>query len=132
MNCYLCFEPFDHSIRKPYHLTCPHSFCISCLNHLKKETCPICQKKITEKNPNIALLEFIPESKYDKLKSETLDIIIQLNENKLDLKSNIDTKRSFNKIRLIKRLHQKRNNKTNEFIKKESSKSFKSIESDSN
>ena len=92
MNCKICFEPFDHSIRKPYHLSCPHTFCISCLNDLKENNCPNCQKKITEKNPNVVLMEFIPESKYDKLKSETINVIIKLNETKHDFKRNIDTK----------------------------------------
>ena len=29
MNCDICFEPFGHSIRKPFSLACPHTYCSS-------------------------------------------------------------------------------------------------------
>jgi len=49
-------------------LSCPHTFCISCVNQFNVNTCPTCKSEIKTKNPNIALLNFIPESFYDKLK----------------------------------------------------------------
>ncbi len=88
-SCQICLEPYDHSIRKPYSLSsCPHTYCLSCLQKLPNKKCPQCTAKIKRKNLNIALLDLIPESNYDKLKAESLKAIIQLNETKTDLKKN--------------------------------------------
>jgi hypothetical protein len=67
MNCQLCLEPFDSSFRKPYHISCPHTFCIICLNDLKENVCPNCKKLITEKHPNEAIMELILKTKNEKL-----------------------------------------------------------------
>jgi hypothetical protein len=67
MNCQLCLEPFDTSFRKPYHLSCPHTFCIICLNDLKENVCPNCKKLITEKHPNEAIIELMLKTKNEKL-----------------------------------------------------------------
>jgi len=81
MNYTICLEPFDHSINKPYSLSsCPHTFCASCLKRLNTNKYPICAKQIASKNTNIALLELIPESEYDKLKAETLKGFIKIRE----------------------------------------------------
>lgn len=102
MNCEICFEPFDHSIRKPYSLSsCSHTYCLSCLQKLINKKCPECNKTIKEKNPNNALLRFIPESNYDKLKSETLKAWINLNEIKQNLKSKRQEKLEQNRAKLI-------------------------------
>ena len=87
MNCDICLEPFDHSIHKPCHLACPHTFCLSCLNQLTTKKCPTCNKTFVDKNPNIALLKWIPESSYDLLKAETLKELIEINEAKKNIKS---------------------------------------------
>ena len=87
-DCQICFEPFDHSIRIPYSLSsCPHTFCLKCLDQLTTNNCPKCNKLIKGKNLNMALLELIPKSEYDKLKEETLIAIISINETKNDLKN---------------------------------------------
>jgi hypothetical protein len=93
MSCTICFNSFDHSVHKPYTLSCLlHTYCISCIEKLDKKNCPICNEPITKKHPNIALLEFIPESKYDKLKSETLKSLHELKEIKQNLNQKRDEK----------------------------------------
>ena len=67
MNCKICFQPFDHSFRQPYILHCTHTYCRSCVN--TEQMCPICNIKIDDKILNLALLESIPLSNYDKLKN---------------------------------------------------------------
>jgi hypothetical protein len=100
-NCEICFEPFDHSIHKPYSLmSCPHTYCLSCLQRLTNNTCPQCALPIIGKNLNIALLKFIPESNYDKLKSESLKVCIDLNEINQNLKNNSQIKLTKHEARL--------------------------------
>ncbi len=77
MNCAICFNPFDHSKFKPFTLSCPHTICISCINQLVVKKCPTCNKIITIYNPNLALLDLIPESEYDLMKKETLKRLSQ-------------------------------------------------------
>lgn len=95
MSCQICCISYDHSIHKPYSLTCPHTFCLSCLNQLLENKCPICTEPILSKHPNLALLEFIGLSKYDELKEQTLKSIGSINElrnnfiNKQEIKKNI-------------------------------------------
>jgi len=71
----------------------------------------------------MALLELIPESEYDKLKSVLLKAFIYLNESKQDLKKNRLEKLNFHEIKqvisnetdkLINILKEKRNNLINE------------------
>ena len=92
-DCQICFEPFDHSIRIPYSLSsCPHTFCLKCLDQFTTKNCPKCNTLIKGRNLNMALLELIPKSEYDKLKEETLIAIISINETKNDLKNVRDEK----------------------------------------
>jgi hypothetical protein len=78
-TCLICIEPFDRSSHKPYSLiSCPHTYCLSCLEKLNK--CPECALPITGKNLNIALLSFIKESNYDKLKADILEASIEIKE----------------------------------------------------
>jgi hypothetical protein len=100
MNCDVCLEPFDHSIHKPCHLACPHTFCLSCLNQLTTKKCPTCNKTFVDKNPNIALLKWIPESSYDLLKAETLKELIEINEAKKNIKSSREEKLNLREIEL--------------------------------
>jgi hypothetical protein len=101
MNCDICFESFDHSIHKPYSLSsCPHTYCLNCLEKLKTKKCPQCNKLIKGKNANMALLKLIPESNYDKLKDESLKSFINLNEIKQDLKDKREKKLNHHKIKL--------------------------------
>ncbi len=118
MNCQICFEPFDHSIRKPYSLSsCPHTYCVRCLQQIKK--CPQCSKPIKEKNTNMALLELIPESNYDKLKAQSLKAYIDLNEIKKDLKTNRESKlnKHKTKLTLIKKVIGDQTNKVIDILK---------------
>jgi len=85
MSCDICFNNYDHSIHKPYMLSCPHTFCLSCINKLSNKKCPNCSISISVKNPNIALLEFIKESIYDKMKAESQKTLNEINELKKTL-----------------------------------------------
>ena len=76
MNCGICKKPFNHSDRQPYILSCPHTFCLHCVNHLKKSACPNCNVAFTDKHLNSALLEmissyiFIPKSNEEMLRPQ--------------------------------------------------------------
>jgi hypothetical protein len=72
--CKICLNNYDHSIRKPHHLSCQHTFCIECINKIKVDLnkCPKCNQPIRVIYENVELLELIPESNYDKLKQEAL------------------------------------------------------------
>jgi hypothetical protein len=91
MECDICIEPYDHSIRKPCSLSsCSHTYCLKCLEQLN--ICPKCNEPIKGKNINIALLNFIPESSYDKLKTTTLKSCIEINEIMNNLKKSNEEK----------------------------------------
>jgi hypothetical protein len=92
MNCGICLNQYDHSIHKPFSLSCPHTICVSCVNLLNETKCPICNTEIKAKYPNIALLNFIPESEYDKLKASSQKLLIELSEMKNTLKYKSETK----------------------------------------
>lgn len=105
MDCEICAEPFDHSVHKPYSLyPCPHTFCISCLQKLTENKCPICAKEIRDKNPNLALLNLVPKSAYDQLKDELEIDMHELNELKqrFDAKKGFKLDELFNKMKLIR------------------------------
>ena len=104
MTCQICFNSYDHSIRKPYSLSCPHTFCICCLEKLKGNKCPSCNLSIINKNPNLALLEFIPESSYDKIKAESLKAINEIHEirNDFNKKRDLKLKEYLDKFNLIR------------------------------
>lgn len=67
MNCEICTKPFNHSDRIPYKLSCPHTFCLNCVDNLKSNSCPNCNVIITIKNPNFAILNFVTKVKEEKL-----------------------------------------------------------------
>ena len=114
--CKICLEPYDHSIRKPYSLSsCPHTFCISCLELLKENKCPICNRNIIAKNTNLELLELIPESDYDRSKAEAFKSLNELNElrDQLKLKQDSKLKEHLSQLNLIKNTL---NNEINNYI----------------
>ncbi len=116
MSCKICFNQYDHSIHKPYMLSCPHSFCISCLNKLTANKCPECKAIITMINPNIGILELIPESLYDQLKATAKKNCIEVIELNDDLKS----KRESQLEATLNKINSTRNrirNETNQFIR---------------
>ncbi len=100
MNCDICFEPFDHSIHKPYNLSCPHTYCLECIQKLRDNKCPQCKQIIKEKYPCNILLRLIPESNYDKLKSKSLKTLIELNEIKQDMNTKCQVKLTENEMKL--------------------------------
>jgi len=104
MSCKICFNNFDHSKHRPYQLSCPHTYCISCLNKLKSNKCPMCNSIIVNKNTNIALLELIQESDYDRLKSKISKNLIEINNSKteLEFKREIKLKEYMLKLKKIK------------------------------
>lgn len=91
MNCEICEKPFNHSDRHPYILSCPHTFCLHCVNHLKKSACPNCHVAITIKNQNLALLSFIPKSNEEILSPQIVEAIdeIEYLREKFNEKSNV-------------------------------------------
>jgi hypothetical protein len=114
--CKICLEPYDHSIRKPYSLSsCPHTFCINCLERLKENKCPVCNRNIISKNINLELLELIPESEYDKSKAEAFKSLNELNElrDNLKLKQDLKLKEHLSQLNLIKNTL---NNEINNYI----------------
>jgi len=114
MECDICIEPYDHSIRKPCSLSsCPHTYCLKCLEQLN--ICPKCNEPIKGKNINIALLNFIPESSYDKLKTTTLKSSNEITEIKNKLKKINEEKLSIYETR-IKSIKQTISNETNKII----------------
>ena len=115
MNCEICLEPFDHSIHKPHHLECPHTYCLSCLKKLTNNKCPTCNKLFNQKNPNMALLKLIPESIYDKLKGEVLKACIELKEIDQDLEISRRVKLNTHEAR-SNSIKQKISNETNKMI----------------
>jgi hypothetical protein len=104
MNCEICFNQYDHSIHKPYSLSCPHTVCISCISNLNSNKCPTCKTEIKSKNPNIALLNFIPESEFDKLKASSQKIINEISEinNTVQTKSETKLNEYLHRINLIR------------------------------
>jgi len=108
MICQICYTPYDHSRHRPFSLTCPHTFCLSCVDKLKQKStrqqCPTCNAPITHQFPNLALLETIPESNYDLLKSASLKLIVKSSElNKsLNVLTESKLEEGLQKIRSIK------------------------------
>ncbi len=114
--CQICHEPFDHSIHKPHSMSsCPHTYCLKCLEQMKNKKCPKCGKLSLSTHFNMALLEFIPESEYDKLKSVLLKEFIHLNESQQDLKQNRLEKLNFHETKL-KSIKQVISNETDKLI----------------
>lgn len=88
MSCQICYSEFDHSRHKPYSLSnCPHTFCIDCLKKIKSKKCPYCNVPFTSKNPNLSLLELIPQSQYDIRRSELDKLVNEAKELKTKLHS---------------------------------------------
>jgi len=67
---------------------------------LTTKKCPTCNKTFIDKNPNIALLKWIPESSYDLLKADLLKELIEINEAKKNLKSSREKKLNLREIEL--------------------------------
>lgn len=115
MDCDICLNPYDHSKHKPFSLTCPHTVCLDCLNKLNTKFCPSCKDPIKAKYPNLALIKLIPESKYDKLRSQLEKTIVETNDLKqkqykefeLKLEQNLDN---------IKTIKEEINQKTSQLI----------------
>jgi len=88
---------------------------------MQVKKCPKCSVCFKEKNkllimPNHAVLEFIPESSYDKLKSDSLKSYIELNEIRQDLKNNREEKLNTH-VTKITTIKQTISNETNKIVK---------------
>lgn len=62
MECKICYDKFNKTVRKPFTvIPCGHTFCISCLNDLRKINyiCPTCRVKIENEKPSYILLELM-------------------------------------------------------------------------
>ena len=88
MNCEHCLNPYDHSKRKPFIISCPHRFCSDCIGHKlnDKKLCPICHKPIRSKFPDLTLMKVLPYSTYDNTRRELENCLHETNE--LRLKQN--------------------------------------------
>jgi len=120
MECDICIEPYDHSIRKPCSLSsCPHTFCLKCVDQLNNNKCPHCNEPIKGKHINIGLLKLIPESKSDQLKTKSLKACIEINEIKNKLKKSNEEKLNIyeTKIKSIKQTISDENNKIINILK---------------
>jgi hypothetical protein len=116
MECDICDEPYDHSIRKLCSLSpCPHTFCLKCRDQLNKNKCPHCNEPIKGKHINIGLLKLIPESSYDKLKTTTLKSCIEINEIMNNLKKSNEEKFKIYETK-IKSIKQTISDETNKII----------------
>lgn len=117
MNCKICFQPFDYSFRQPYILYCTHTYCRGCVN--TEQMCPICNIKIDDKILNLALLESIPLSNYDKLKIESLNSIKDTNKMLTDLITKRQSKldECFYKLNQIKEIITNETNKNIDLLK---------------
>lgn len=92
MECDICLEKFDHSKHKPYCLTpCAHTFCTICVTSLKNKSCPSCNVKIQNSNPNWHSLKLIPESEYDKTIKELEKSFNEATGLKLKLETDSET-----------------------------------------
>ena len=93
MDCEICLYPYDHSKRKPYVLSCPHRFCSDCMNRkLVDKKCPLCNKPIRSKFPNLTLMKTLPDSVYDKTKKDVESIVIETNELKVKINQQCERK----------------------------------------
>ena len=93
-----------------------HTFCISCIDELTVRSCPVCNKLFNKSFPNLALLEVIPESNYDKLKAESFKILNELNE----MKNNATKKRDEKLSKYLKQISEIKdsiNNEANNLVK---------------
>ncbi len=88
MNCENCLNPYDHSKRKPFIISCPHRFCSDCIGHKlnDKKQCLICQKPIRSKFPDLTLMKVLPLSTYDKTRRELETCLHETKE--LEIKQN--------------------------------------------
>jgi hypothetical protein len=60
MECVVCFEIYNDSLKKPYSLYgCGHTFCVSCIKRLKTQRCPLCTKLFWDIIPCYAILQII-------------------------------------------------------------------------
>ena len=80
--------------------SCPHTYCFSGLTQLKSKKCLTCNIPFKEKNPNIDLLEFIPESVYGKSKAESLKALIDIKGAKQDITGNRQKKLTHHQMKL--------------------------------
>lgn len=93
MNCEICFHPYDHSKRKPYVLSCPHRFCLSCMTkRLNDKRCPVCEKPIRSKFPNLNLMKTLPESIYDRTRRDLEQVVCETTELKQRLSQHCENK----------------------------------------
>ena len=68
LECCICYTEVDADNC----LKCNHSICISCLNNMRDDICPICRKELKGRNVNCKLLEKIRErKKIDKYERES-------------------------------------------------------------
>ena len=97
MSCKICFEPYDHSICKPFiMLQSPHTFCISCINKFNSNKFPTCNFKFDIFRLNVELLDLVPLSNYDKSKTESVSVINQAKELFNECKNLLDEKAKLN------------------------------------
>ena len=117
MECDICLEKFDHSINKPLVLfRCGHTLCSKCVNNLVEKKCPTCNGLIEETRPNWALLKTAVESDYDKMKSELLKSLSEIESLEKKLETT-EQQKSEKNLDLIKRLKSQVQSRADEHVK---------------
>ncbi|KAJ7100734.1 hypothetical protein B0H15DRAFT_769964 [Mycena belliarum] len=48
--CDVCLEPFGTELRAPCSIPCGHVFCVSCLQHIARQNCPLCRTPFEARN----------------------------------------------------------------------------------
>ncbi|KAJ7489232.1 hypothetical protein FB451DRAFT_1024219 [Mycena latifolia] len=48
--CDVCLEPFGAELKAPCSIACGHVFCVSCLQHIARPTCPLCRTHFEARN----------------------------------------------------------------------------------
>ncbi|KAJ6618161.1 hypothetical protein B0H10DRAFT_1267336 [Mycena sp. CBHHK59/15] len=48
--CDVCLEPFGVELKAPCSIPCGHVFCVNCLQHIARPTCPLCRTPFEARN----------------------------------------------------------------------------------
>ena len=85
-ECIICYEPLDKDL---VILECQHKYCFKCsIKYFRtKDTCPLCQKKVIDLEPQVNIVsadstEDISESQLIDIVQEEIEYLISEQENK--------------------------------------------------
>ena len=111
MECLICLDNYNESLKKPYSLyKCGHLFCLSCINQFTSQKCPLCAQYFFDKIPCYAMLQMIREPVNEKYIAKPDR---QANEIKRRNKCGICKKEGHNKTSCPQRTNQTENYQQN-------------------